>query len=151
MEGARTETSERQTTETTPFATLLIRLSHVVQRVFADVSRERELTPQQVELLCVLSQGPVGMGELSRGLYLEKSSLTGLVDRVERRGLVERVRDSCDRRAWQVRLTGEGEQVATASHDEVTARLERLADDLTDEDRGRLCDAVARIIGAYGW
>jgi DNA-binding MarR family transcriptional regulator len=72
------------TTEATTepgFAAALVRLSHLVQHVFADVSRDHDITPQQTQLLCMLIGGPVGMTELSRLMHLEKSSLTGLVDR----------------------------------------------------------------------
>ena len=63
----------------TGLAEALMRLSQLVAHVFADVSRGRDLTPQQAQLLCTLLEGPVGMTELGRLLHLEKSSLTGLV------------------------------------------------------------------------
>ncbi|MBO0830375.1 MAG: MarR family transcriptional regulator [Actinobacteria bacterium] len=65
------------------------------------------LTPQQTQLLCILRNGPVGMGELGRLLHLGKSSLTGLIDRVERHGLVIRVPDEDDRRALKAAVTGD--------------------------------------------
>ncbi|MER7506037.1 MarR family winged helix-turn-helix transcriptional regulator [Nonomuraea pusilla] len=107
-------------------AQALVRLAHAVQQVFSEVSREHELTPQQAQLLCLLIDGPVGMTDLSRALHLERSSLSGLVDRAERRGLVARARDSRDRRACRIELTGEGARVAALAHDAVTARLETL-------------------------
>ena len=53
-------------TKTVPTADIelagsLVRLSHLVQHVFADVSRQHDLTPQQAQLLCVLMNGPLGM------------------------------------------------------------------------------------------
>src|SRR6478752_4866317 len=68
-------------------ATALIRLCFVVQRSFGDVSRRHGLTPQHAQLLGVLARGPVGMAELGEALNLEKSSLTGLIDRAEARAL----------------------------------------------------------------
>jgi DNA-binding MarR family transcriptional regulator len=131
------------TTGGTGIAEALTRLSQLVAHVFADVSRSRDLTPQQAQLLCTLLEGPIGMTELGRLLHLEKSSLTGLVDRVERRGLVVRTRDPDDRRASQVALTGEGARLAVDSHGDVTARLEALADELAPADRKRLASAIA--------
>jgi len=116
--------------------------------VFSEVSRGRDLTPQQAQLLCTLIGGPVGMTELGRLLHLEKSSLTGLVDRVERRGLVARTRDPSDRRASQVALTGQGARLAAQSHGDVTARLEALARGLAPAERKRLASAIAQLLDA---
>lgn len=131
-------------------ATALVRLSHLVQYVFADVSREHDLTPQQAQLLCRLVGGPVGMTELSRMLHLEKSSLTGLVDRVQQRGLVDRVRDPSDRRACQIALTDEGSRLAYACHTGVTNQLDKLASEFPAADQLRLAAAVGRILTAHG-
>ncbi|HVW40608.1 MAG TPA: MarR family transcriptional regulator [Amycolatopsis sp.] len=112
------------TTTELGLAEALVRLAHTVQHVFGDVSREQDLTPQQAQLLCVLIREPVGMTELTRLLHLEKSSLTGLVDRVERRGLVTRVPDDRDRRACRIALTDEGVELAHRTHEAVTNRLD---------------------------
>jgi DNA-binding MarR family transcriptional regulator len=141
------------TTEVTAelgFAAALVRMSHLVQHVFADVSRDHDVTPQQTQLLCMLIGGPVGMTELSRLLHLEKSSLTGLVDRVERRGLVARVRDARDRRACQVALTDEGAQLAVEAHHDVTGRLDTLAGELPDADMERLTSVITRLLAQHG-
>lgn len=139
-----TETAE--TAEATEVALALVQVTHRVQHVFADVSRDHDLTPQQAQLLCMLSDGPVGMTELSRALHLEKSSLTGLVDRVERRGLVARKPDPHDRRACQIELTGQGLQLAVDSHDDITTRLEKLAGDLDPGARQQLASALVQIL-----
>ncbi|HKN49464.1 MAG TPA: MarR family transcriptional regulator [Actinomycetota bacterium] len=136
------------TTRQAGLAEALMGLSHLVAHVFADVSRARDLTPQQAQVLCTLIGGPIGMTELGRLLHLEKSSLTGLVDRVERRGLVARTRDPRDRRASQVALTAQGARLAAQSHEDVTARLEALAGQLAPAERKRLASAIAQMLDA---
>jgi DNA-binding MarR family transcriptional regulator len=135
-------------TEPLGLASALVQLSHLVQRVFAEVSRERDLTPQQAQFLCRLIGGPVGMAELGRSMHLEKSSLTGLVDRAERRGLVARVPDARDRRAWRIELTDHGAGVAFDTHQGVTSRLETLAADLRPEEKAVLTSAITQILAA---
>jgi DNA-binding MarR family transcriptional regulator len=135
-------------TEELGLADALVRLSHLVQRVFAEVSREHDLTPQQAQFLCRLIGGPVGMADLGRSLHLEKSSLTGLVDRAERRDLVARVRDAHDRRACRVELTDHGASLAAETHKGVTARLETLAGELGAADKGMLTSVIMRILTA---
>ena len=136
------------TTRQTGLAEALMGLSHLVAHVFAEISRGRDLTPQQAQVLCTLIGGPIGMTELGRLLHLEKSSLTGLVDRVERRGLVARTRDPRDRRASQVALTAQGARLAAQSHEDVTARLEALAGQLAPAERKRLASAIAQLLDA---
>ncbi|RJL23036.1 MarR family winged helix-turn-helix transcriptional regulator [Bailinhaonella thermotolerans] len=127
-------------------ADALVRLSHLVQHVFADVAREHGLTSQQLQLVCMLLSGPLGMTELSRLMRLERSSLTGLVDRVEKRGLVSRVADPADRRALRVALTEGGSGLADRAHDDVVARLDAMTGRLERDDRDRMAAAVALIL-----
>ncbi|TMR88261.1 MarR family winged helix-turn-helix transcriptional regulator [Nonomuraea basaltis] len=128
------------------FTEALVRLAHLVQQVFVDVSKEYELTPQQAQLLCLLIGGPVGMTELTRSLHLEKSSLTGLVDRAEKRGLVARTRDSHDRRTCRIALTPEGERIGALAHDGMTERLEALARELPQQHRDLLASVIGEIL-----
>jgi DNA-binding MarR family transcriptional regulator len=130
------------------FATALVRLSHLVQHTFTDVSRDHDLTPQQAQLLCLLIDGPVGMSELGRALRLEKSSLTGLVDRVQRRGLVARVPDENDRRACRIALSPEGARLGREVHENVTAALENLGGELKPEARTDLTSSVVRLLAS---
>ncbi|MBB5856997.1 MarR family winged helix-turn-helix transcriptional regulator [Amycolatopsis umgeniensis] len=136
------------TAEDLGFATALVRLSHLVQRAFIDVGRSHDLTPQQAQLLCVLAQGETGVGmtELGKLLNLEKSSVTGLVDRVQRRALVERVADSCDRRALKITLTEEGLRLANAAHEGVVEKLEEMAAGLPAEQREAVAMAAWRML-----
>jgi MarR family transcriptional regulator, organic hydroperoxide resistance regulator len=50
--------------------------------------------------------------ELSRALLLDKSAITGLIDRLENKGLAERRRTTADRRAMNIYLTEEGKSAA---------------------------------------
>lgn len=72
--------------------------------------REFDLMPPQQMLLGVLSE-PKPMGELAQYLHCDNSNITGIVDRLEERGLVERRAAEGDRRVKLVALTAEGEQL----------------------------------------
>jgi DNA-binding MarR family transcriptional regulator len=128
----------------------LIRLAFLVESVYAEVGHRCELTPTQAQMLCLLRGGPKGMAELCRVLGVERSSLTGLVDRAERSGLVERLPDPDDRRAVRVALTGAGDAAACRFHDEVTDRLRALLADLPETERARFTRTVARIVAGAG-
>jgi DNA-binding MarR family transcriptional regulator len=124
------------------FAGALIRLSLAVQYVLQDLSREHDLTPQQSVLMSSLLERPVGMAELSDRLHIEKSTLTGLVDRAERRGMVHRTPDPCDRRALRVALTPAGRHLADTFYRAVTEALLAHLADLPPEMFARLRASV---------
>ena len=69
-----------------------------------------DLSPSQFNLLNLLRGRPGGCTqiELSRQLIMHRSNVTGLVDRLEQRGLLQRKDDSADRRAYVVALTAAG-------------------------------------------
>ena len=104
----------------------LVRSSFLVNAVYTESGREHGLTPQQGQLLCVLMAKPYGMSELGSVLGLAKSSLTGLVDRTERNGLVRRESDATDARAVRIVLTPRGRRLAEEFYAETCVRIEKL-------------------------
>jgi DNA-binding MarR family transcriptional regulator len=124
----------------------LVRSSFLVNAVYAESARGYGLTVQQGQLLCVLMAQPYGMGELGATLGLEKSSLTGLVDRAVRRGLVRREPVPDDRRAVQVVLTGEGRALAADFYAATCRRVDELAAGLPAADRDRLAALLGRVV-----
>ena len=69
-----------------------------------------DLSPSQFNVLNLLRLNPAGLSQtdLSRQLIMHRSNLTGLVDRLEHRGLVARRDVAADRRAYRVVLTAAG-------------------------------------------
>jgi DNA-binding MarR family transcriptional regulator len=68
------------------------------------------ISPSQFNVLNLLRLNPDGLSQtdLSRQLIMHRSNLTGLVDRLEQRGLVARREVAADRRAYSVVLTAAG-------------------------------------------
>ena len=89
----------------------LAQLSFVVQEMLARRAAVHDVSMIQTRLLGVLRDREPTMQELARLLGLDKSSVTGLVDRAERRGLVQRVQALEDRRAVKVKLTSSGRRI----------------------------------------
>lgn len=67
-----------------------------------------ELTFSQYIALKKLSDGPHGVTDLARAAELNPGAMTRLLDKLEARGLVTRVADPTDRRAWNIHLTDAG-------------------------------------------
>ena len=74
------------------------------------------LSPSQFNVLNLLRFNPAGLSQtdLSRQLIMHRSNLTGLVDRLEQRGLVTRREVAADRRAYSVVLTSAGSKLLGA-------------------------------------
>ncbi|MEV0388708.1 MarR family transcriptional regulator [Nonomuraea sp. NPDC050643] len=124
----------------------LVRSTFLVNAVYTDSAREYGLTQQQGQLLCVLMAQPYGMSELGAMLGLAKSSLTGLVDRSERNGLVQRKPDPQDYRAVRVALTRQGAKLADEFYAETCRRIEELTSGFTAAERDTLAALLGRVV-----
>ena len=132
--------------ETLGAASGLVRLTFLVQSLYAEVGRGCDLTVAQAQMLCALTDESLGMAELSGVLGLERSSLTGLVDRAEHRGLVVREGDPRDRRVVKVSLTPAGADAVHRFHQQLSERLEGLLEDLPATERERFTRSLGRLV-----
>lgn len=78
---------------------------------FTVAAASENLTASQGKTLNVLRRGPASMSTLATTLTCDASNMTGIVDRLEKRGLVRREPSPSDRRVKNVLLTEEGEEV----------------------------------------
>ncbi|HEY3509538.1 MAG TPA: MarR family transcriptional regulator [Kribbella sp.] len=131
----------------TDLASALVQTMHRLQDLHVETSRPLGLTPQQAHLLCVLISGPLGMTELSGILSIERSSLTSMVDRLERRSLVARTPSPGDRRACRIELTPDGLSLAHQAHDAVVTRINTLTAHLPPPTRQTITTALQSITG----
>jgi len=128
----------------------LFQLSFLLQARLSRIAAEHDLSVVQVRLLGILRDREPGMLELARHLELEKSSLSGLVDRAEKRGLVERIPSPSDRRAATIRVTAQGRRLSRVIADAVTADVDALVHVLPEADRKRLAALISRVVPASG-
>jgi DNA-binding MarR family transcriptional regulator len=124
----------------------LVRAAFLVDAVYGESAREYGITSQQGQLLCVLMARPRGMSELGTMLRLAKSSLTGLVDRTERNGLVRREQDAHDLRAVRVALTPRGRELVDEFYVETCRRIERLPAGLDAGAQATLAGLLSRVV-----
>jgi DNA-binding MarR family transcriptional regulator len=96
-----------------------LRLVHPVHRathrigLYLDDLRERGLTQGEAHILGLLAHsGPANVAELHRGLAHKRSTLTSILDRLAKRGLITRAVGETDRRTFVVRPTAKGRKLA---------------------------------------
>ena len=127
----------------------LAQLSFLVQGVLGKVAAERGLSIVQLRLFGVLRDREPGMQELARHLGLDKSSMTGLVDRAERRGLVRRAPAPHDKRAVRVSLTEQGQELAREAAADAGRRIQALTAHLTDGQRSQLSLLASALVSGH--
>jgi len=85
-------------------------------------------------LMLLAAEGSQPMRSLADTLDVSQASMTGIVDRMEQRGLVERQRDESDRRVIRVALSDGGRQILSGMGTERRGRLAMLLEELTDDE-----------------
>jgi DNA-binding MarR family transcriptional regulator len=120
-------------------------LSVLIQRRYAQMCAEYDLTPSQATLLCAVKDVPRQMAYLAASLGMTKNALSQLVDRTERRGLVSRASSEQDRRVIMLGVTPAGKVLAEAVFAETVKRLPDVAGNL-DADGQRDFERLATAI-----
>jgi DNA-binding MarR family transcriptional regulator len=112
-------------------------------RDYEDAAAQFDLTPIQAKVL-MLAEKPTPMHQIADRLGSERSNVTGIIDRLEARGLVQRQADDRDRRIKNVVLTSAGHEAARNFQRALQFAAEPLAD-LTIVERSQLRDLLRRL------
>lgn len=128
-------------------------LNSVIERQGNRIMEEHGLTlPQWLALGCVAAGGEGGASHSAIGarLMLSKSPVTGVIDRLERAGLVERKPDAHDRRVSRVVITEPGTAMWWRVKESFAAFSDELFEGFLDpEELKRLLDLLGRMLGAF--
>ena len=108
------------------------------------VAAEFDLSPMGLRLLQTLEPGSeVAMSALAERLFCDASNVTGMVDRLEARGLLERRDDPRDRRVKRIVLTDEGVEARARVLERLYEPPEQIAR-LSRADQRALRDLLRR-------
>ena len=125
-------------------------IRRLVKAVYMDtsrMSRQYGLTGSQSGVLRSLIQdGPQSSADLSRQLHVTPSNITGIIDRLEKKGLVERIRKEGDRRVAIIQLTEAGETLSQQLPDPIEIKLISELGDLELADVQRLGDSMNQVL-----
>ena len=118
-------------------------------RDYEQAAAARSLTGAQAKVLALLRRGPLPMRHIAQTLACEPSNVTGIVDRLEARGLVTREADPQDRRIKLIALTESGQAAAEELRASLTFAHDPLAALALDE-RHVLRDLLQRMLADRG-
>ncbi len=127
---------------------LLVGLSRLrpMRDPLATAAAELHLTPAQIHVVLWLgTDGPLTMGDLARRLAVTEKTITGVIDRLERDGLVQRARHPADRRVVHVRLSPGGARLHRRIDEGIASKLTGLLALLEAADRQRLVRMVEKL------
>jgi DNA-binding MarR family transcriptional regulator len=126
----------------------MAQLSFAVQGVLGRLAAANDLSIVQARLLGILRDRHPTIKELAALLGLDKSSVTGLVDRAEDRGLVRRSASRLDGRSVQVIITHAGRDLVARTARAFESEIADLAAELTAAQRNALSVTASRIVAA---
>jgi DNA-binding MarR family transcriptional regulator len=124
----------------------LVQASFTVVALLSQVAAEHDLSLTQLRVLAILRDREPKMAELAAHLGLERSSVSGLVDRAARRGLVRRDVSSDDGRAVRVSLTPDGQGLASLLTGEIAGLVAPMTRRLGRADQKRLSMLLNRLL-----
>ena len=138
------ETVEEEITDL--FFAVIGRMKHHLVAAVGELG----LTPQQAHALrCLVPGTPLPMRVLASELMCDASTVTGIVDRLEERGMVQRQPDPCDRRVKALVVTGAGAEARARLWERVHAEAPHVAA-LDLAERVLLRDLLAKIVQSEG-
>lgn len=125
----------------------LRRIFHVIDMYSRVLKTEHALTEPQLICLAAIAGGDkVTASVLSKRLHLSQSTVTGILDRVEKKGLVERVRDTADRRKVNLTVTETGMSMLEHAPAPVQLALVKAVADMSLEEQATLADSLFKIV-----
>ena len=124
----------------------LVRTSFVTMAVLNRVGAEHDLSLTQLRVLAILRDRRVKMSELADYLGLDKSTISGLVDRAEKRGLLQRIPNPIDGRGVNVVLSTAGMELAERGASRIVRSLSPMTSTLTRAETHRLTTLLERML-----
>jgi len=133
---------------------IVVRIRRLRRSVYHDyirTSRQFGLTETQSDVLrTLLTHGTMSSANLSRNLYVTPANITGVIDRLVKKGLVERVRQQVDRRVALISLTESGKELSEQLPDPIENKLISGLENLAPEQVQVLGEAMKKIIDLIG-
>lgn len=109
-------------------------------------STNQVTTPQLVCLLAVVDHGPLTATAISREVHLSPSTVVGILDRLEEKGLIARARAQDDRRVVQVTATPRGAELTRKAPSPLQQTLANALNALPELEQATIALSLERIV-----
>jgi len=129
---------------------VIVQTSFEVIAIVTRVAAEHDLSLTSVRMLGILRDRTLTMAQLADYLGLERSTVSGLVDRAEKRGLVERRASAADGRSTELVITTTGQGLAALAAGNISGRLAPIVERMPVELQKSLPAILAALSPATG-
>ena len=126
---------------------VLVQATFMTMAVLSSVAADNDLSLTQLRVLAILRDRRVRMSALAAYLGLDRSTMSGLIERAEKRGLAARAPDPADGRAVDVFLTRAGAELAHALYTRIEQELAPSTSRLAPAQRRRLQALLRHLVG----
>ncbi len=127
---------------------LILTAQHLLKKRLQEEFRREEvlITPSHTGILFTLEEkGPQSMNSLSEFLFVKNSTVTGLIDRLEKNRLVRRNPVGGDRRSWHISITGKGLEEL----DKARKIIHRINDEIKEGHPESDLKGMKNVLGAF--
>jgi MarR family transcriptional regulator, lower aerobic nicotinate degradation pathway regulator len=126
---------------------MLVQVSFALMAALTEVAAEHDLSLTQLRMLGILRDREPTMADLATFTGLERSTISGLVDRATERGLVVRTADPADGRSVRVSLTKHARALVPAVTAAIGDRIKPLTGQLSTAEQKRLTALLTKALG----
>ena len=125
---------------------LMRKLMQAGERYTKELNKKFSVSAPQVAcLLALRDNGPISPSQIARKIMVESSTVTGIIDRLEQKGLVTRKRVSLDRRVIPVELTEAGRRLAENAPPPIQHKIVKGLRKIDEAERTRIIEALGRL------
>jgi DNA-binding MarR family transcriptional regulator len=112
------------------------RANEITYRAISEVMRKHGCTREQFEVLwaCKLTARPITPAELSRWTFRQPHSVVGLLNRMEKQGLIERKRNNSGPKRTLVSPTRKGQEILDVAYPSMVHVVEKIGHQFPDDD-----------------
>jgi MarR family transcriptional regulator, lower aerobic nicotinate degradation pathway regulator len=125
----------------------LVQVSFVLMAALTEVAAEHDLSLTQLRMLGILRDREPTMADLATFTGLERSTISGLIDRAAQRGLVVRTADPRDGRSVRVGLARQGRALVPEVTAAIGDRIKPLTGQLSATEQKRLTALLTKALG----
>jgi DNA-binding MarR family transcriptional regulator len=141
--------AQRGATDQTELIDALVGAAFLTTALLSKIAAQHDMSLTQLRVLAILRDRQGSMTELAAYLGLDKSTISGLVDRAEKRGLLQRAPNPRDGRGVDVALTPKGIELAERGAIEIAQALAPITSTLTPAEARRVATLLERMIGPH--
>ncbi|MEJ2165859.1 MAG: MarR family transcriptional regulator, partial [Desulfobacterales bacterium] len=125
---------------------LIRKLMHGGELYTKELNRKYSITAAQLNcLLALYENGPLPPSQIAKHMMVNSSTVTGVIDRLEQKGLVTRLRNSSDRRIINIQLTLGGQKTAEAAPPPIQQRVVDGLQQLSPKELDQIILSLAKL------